>query len=281
MQFDDTIVKLKQYKEKVDVELKSGAREFFDLVVGADGLHSQIREQVFGPMHQFEKKLGLRIAAFEIKGYQPKDELTAVLHTEPGRQICRISKRDNKTLFLLAMRDRLAGSELPQTELQKKAELMKVFYGMKWEAPKILSALNSVKHIYYDSVSQICMNTWCKNRVALIGDAGAAVSLLSGEGSGLGMLEAYVLANEIAKSSDNLFKSFARYEKKLVPLIKQKQKAALKAASTFVPNTYLGILARNIVTRILPAEWAARLGLSLKSEAALIAFANEKPFKDI
>ena len=66
-----------------------------------------------------------------------------------------------------------------------------------------------------------------------------------------------------------------------VSLIKQKQKAALKAASTFVPNTYLGILARNIVTRILPAEWAARLGLSLKSEAALIAYANEKPFKDI
>jgi 2-polyprenyl-6-methoxyphenol hydroxylase-like FAD-dependent oxidoreductase len=71
-----------------------------DLVIGADGLHSRVRRLAFGPQAEFEVSLGYHVAAFEVEGYRPRDELVYVSHGVPGRQISRWSMRDDKTLFL-------------------------------------------------------------------------------------------------------------------------------------------------------------------------------------
>ena len=83
---------------------RSAPREA-DLVVGADGLHSRVRRLVFGPDEGAEVSLGYHVAAFEVEGYRPRDELVYVSYGVPGRQISRFSMRDDRTLFLFVFRD--------------------------------------------------------------------------------------------------------------------------------------------------------------------------------
>jgi 2-polyprenyl-6-methoxyphenol hydroxylase-like FAD-dependent oxidoreductase len=201
------------------------------------------------------------VAAIEVDDYQPRDELTFISLTEPGRQISRFSKRNNKTLFLLGLREPLVGPGVPQTDDEKRAELKRGLAGMGWECPQILAALDNMNHIYYDVVSQIQMERWTRGRVALIGDAAACLSLLAGEGTGMGMLEAYVLAGELTLAENDYQTAFSRYEQRLQPLLKRKQKNALKVAPTFLPKGRLAIVVRNVITRILPARTVARIAL--------------------
>ena len=261
MLFGDSIDSIDQHQDRVDVTFEQASPRSFDLVIGADGLHSRVRELTFGPMEQFEQYLEMRVAAVEVDGYQPRDELTFISHTEPKRQVSRFSKRDDKTLFLLGIREPLVGPGVPRTDDEKREELKQGFAGMGWECPQILDSLDQMNHIYYDVVSQIHMDHWTRGRVALVGDAAACLSLLAGEGTGMGMLEAYVLAGELALAGDDYQTAFARYEARLQPLIKQKQKNALKVAPTYLPKGHLAIFVRNMITRILPPRTVARIAL--------------------
>ena len=83
--FGDSVHVIEQTETSVRVSFQSGAARDFDLVVGADGLHSRVRELVFGPESRFEKYLGYKVAAFETPGYRPRDELTYVMYTEVWR----------------------------------------------------------------------------------------------------------------------------------------------------------------------------------------------------
>jgi 2-polyprenyl-6-methoxyphenol hydroxylase-like FAD-dependent oxidoreductase len=98
--FDDEIVTLEQDSDGVQVGLKRGGDRRFDLLIGADGLHSAVRRLAFGPQASFEKKLGYMVAAFESGGYHPRDEAVYVIHTEPGRQLGRFALHGNSTQFL-------------------------------------------------------------------------------------------------------------------------------------------------------------------------------------
>ena len=261
MIFGDSIATINEQADRVDVTFEHAPPQSFDLVVGADGLHSRVRDLVFGPMEQFEKYLEMRVAAIEVDDYQPRDELTFISHTEPKRQVSRFSKRNNKTLFLLGIREPLVGPGVPHTDDEKRDELKAGFAGMGWECPQILAALDHMNHIYYDVVSQIHMERWTRGRVALVGDAAACLSLLAGEGTGMGMLEAYVLAGELTLAGDDYATAFRKYEERLQSLIKTKQKNALKVAPTYLPKGQFAIFVRNIITRILPARAVARIAL--------------------
>ncbi len=257
--FGDSIASIEDKGDGVRVTFDHATPRDFDVVVGADGLHSRVRDITFGSIEQFEKDLGLRVAAFELEGY-PREELVFISHTEPGRQVSRVSKRNDKTLFLLGFRDRFAGN-VPTTNEQRKAAIEQAFDGFGWEWSQISAKMQDVDDIYYDRVSQIHMKHWYKGRTGLIGDAAAAVSLLAGEGTGLGMAEAYVLAGELSRIPDDPTVAFARYEKHLIPFVERKQKAALNVGSTFVPDSQFGIFARDLVTRLFSGPWVAKLGL--------------------
>ena len=105
--------------------------------------------------------------------------------------------------------------DFPQTDEEKRAELKRGLAGMGWECPQILAALDEMNHIYYDRVSQIHMDRWTRGRVALIGDAASCLSLLAGEGTGMGMLEAYILAGELTLAGTDYATAFSRYEQRL------------------------------------------------------------------
>lgn len=271
--FGDTIAAIDESARGVRVTFDQAAPREFDLVVGADGLHSRVRELAFGPMQQFEQDLGFRVAAFEATGYRPRDEDLAISHTVPGRQVMRFSKRDDKTMFFFGFANRFETGGFPETDEQRKATIERAFAGIGWECPQILAVMRDARDLFYDRASQIHLPHWTRGRVALVGDAGAAVSLLAGEGAGLAMAESYVLAGELARAGDNYATAFARYEERLMPFLRQKQTSALRAAGTIVPKSWLGIILRNLVTNLLPGSLVARLGLaSLVDDVELPAY---------
>ena len=233
--FGTHITGIEEGDHHITALLSNGTTENFDLVIGADGLHSKIRRLAFGPHDDFEKPLGAHVAAFRLKDYSPRDELTYLTYTKPGKQIARFSLRGNETLFLFVFTSNLMTAE-PQNEAEEKATLRKLFKNSAWEADKILERMDEVDDIYFDSVSQIHMDNWFKGRTALIGDAAACASLLAGEGTGLAMAEAYTLAGELHRANGEHTIAYPKYQSRLKDFLDGKQTAAAKMIGFFVPK---------------------------------------------
>lgn len=247
--FGDSVAGVEDNGRCVQVSFDHAAPRDADLVIGADGLHSRVRQIAFGPQAVLEVPLGYHVAAFELEGYQPRDELVYVSHGVPGRQISRFTMRDDKTLFLLVFRDEYLPEGNLSGEQERKAALASAFAEVGWECPQILAAMAGASGIYFDRVSQIRMDRWATGRTALIGDAAACVSLLAGEGTGLAMGEAYVLAGELGICRGDYDVALTRYQERMMPFLKRKQNSAAKFASSFAPKSAFGISFRNLVTR--------------------------------
>jgi 2-polyprenyl-6-methoxyphenol hydroxylase-like FAD-dependent oxidoreductase len=132
-----------------------------------------------------------------------------------------------------------------------------VFGHARWEWPQIAGALDAADDVYFDSVSQIVMPAWSTGRVCLLGDAAGCVSLLAGEGTGLAITEAYVLAGELKIAGNDHGAAFAAFERKLKPLIERKQKSARNFASSFAPRTRFGLWFRDQMTKLMIVPFIA------------------------
>jgi len=249
--FDDSIRGLDEHASGVRVALAHGVERDFDLVIGTDGLHSSVRTQVFGRQARFEKPLGYRVAAFTVAGYRPRHELVYVSYSVPGRQVARFAMRHDRTMFLFVFRADLVRDAQADNATDCKAQLRDVFADAGWECPRILDEMEAVDELYFDRVSQIRMQAWSKGRVMLLGDAAACVSLLAGEGSGLAMTEAYVLAGELQRARGDYREAYCRCEDRLRPFIAQKQAAAVNFAAAFAPATATGVWIRNFISKLL------------------------------
>jgi 2-polyprenyl-6-methoxyphenol hydroxylase-like FAD-dependent oxidoreductase len=269
--FGDSIASIEDDGNRVRVSFDHSVPRDVDLVIGADGLHSRVRQLAFGPQADTEVSLGYHVAAFEVEGYKPRDELVYVIYGVPGRQISRFSMRDDKTLFLFVFRDECLTTKDASSEQERKSVLANVFADVGWECPRILAAMDNVNDVYFDRVSQIRMDRWTKGRTALIGDAAACVSLLAGEGTGLAMAEAYVLAGELSDCGNDHIAAFARYQEHMMPFLKRKQESAANFASTFAPKSAFGITFRNVATRLLRIPLFANvfIGRSLRDDVNL------------
>lgn len=267
--FGDHIVEIEQRTDGVSVRLNSGDMRMFDFVIGADGLHSKVRSLVFGPQSQFEHFLGFEVAAFEARGYRPRDELVYVSYSTPGKQIARFSLHDDSTLVLMVLAS--DANRVYRSEAEKRERLHQSFRHTGWESDAILDAMDRSSDLYFDRVSQIQMDRWTKDRVALIGDAASCPSLLAGQGSALAIIQAYVLAGELASGWPDFGKAGRRYEELLQSFLRKKQSAAERFASSFAPKTQFGIWTRTMVTRLMRfrpiANWV--LGRSLADHICL------------
>ncbi|HMJ05654.1 MAG TPA: FAD-dependent monooxygenase, partial [Chthoniobacterales bacterium] len=247
--FGDSITEMKQRPDGVEVTFEHTSTRRFDVVIGADGLHSTVRQLAFGDEKQFEEFLGYSVAAFEVTGYPHRDEDIYVNYSVPGKQVGRLSLRNDRTLFLFVFADERGPlTDLHETAAQKEA-LSAQFGNLGWECPQILAALDSCPELYFDRVSQIQMPTWSKGRVGLVGDAAFCPSLLAGQGSALAMAAAYVLAGELGAPRSSAEEALKRYEERLHPFMLGKQEAAKKFAGGFTPRTRWGLFLRNQVTK--------------------------------
>lgn len=243
----DTVAELADDGDRVRVTFESGRTGDFDLVVGADGLHSKVRQLAFGPDQGFERYLGMVVAAFETTGYPQRDELVAMMYADVGFQAVRLSLRDDKTLFLFSVRHE---GEVPADRAAQEELLRATLAAKGWEVPCMLDLMGKAKDFYFDSVSQIRMPSWTTGRVALVGDAAACPSFLAGQGSALAMVEAYTLGVELASAGDHR-DAFARYQARLAPLLRSKQDAAVGLGLAFAPKNRLQLFERNTVMRLM------------------------------
>jgi 2-polyprenyl-6-methoxyphenol hydroxylase-like FAD-dependent oxidoreductase len=263
--FNDSVSAIQESSSTVDVRFESGRRRNFDVVVGADGLHSRVRQLIFGPEDKFEKYLGYKVAAFEAPGYQPRDELTYVMYTEVGQQVGRFALRGNSTMFLFTFEDPMLGPRQDGDINAHKAVLRERFGRSGWECSQILDALDRTNELYFDRVSQTLMNPgqglWTRGRVTLLGDAAFCVSFLAGQGSALAMVAAYILAGELSRSRGDYTGAFARYQRLFAPFVAQKQKAALRFAGSFAPHSRLSLFLRNQIVNLMRIPWVADIAM--------------------
>lgn len=218
--FGDSIHSLLPRDNGVLVEFESGLRREFDLVMGADGLHSRVRELIFGPAREYERYLGCKVAAFTAQGYLPRDEDVYVMYSQVGGQIARFSMRNGRTMFLFTFAD--DSPEIGTLDDQKR--LLHTRFGKSgWECSSILHELDRAEQLYFDRVSQIRMGSregaWSRGRVALLGDAASCISLLGGQGSALAMIAAFLLASELRASGGDYSTAFGRYEQRFAPFV--------------------------------------------------------------
>ncbi|OBG63221.1 hypothetical protein A9X03_14880 [Mycobacterium sp. E1715] len=273
--FGESVSAVEQNDSGVRVTLDGGGSRQFDLLVGAGGIHSPVRDLVFGPSSRFEKDLGYRVAAFETKGYEPRDELVYLAYTMPGRMVARFAMRDEKTMFLFIFTPEHMSGPDPHDASEVNATLHQVFGNAGWECPEILRQLDGAADVYFDRTSQIVMDHWSDGRVALVGDAAGAVSLLAGEGTGLAMVQAYTLAGELDRAGDDHREAFRRYENRLRPIVEARQRSARAFATTFAPKTALGLWTRNQASKLLNvpllADWV--VGSEFGNDIALPEYA--------
>jgi len=261
--FGDSIAGIDQTAEGVRVGFETGRVRDFDLVIGADGLYSRVRDIAFGPQKEFEKYLGYKVAAFEVEGYEPRNESVYVMYTEVGQQVGRFAMHGDRTFFVFVF----ASPEIEETTIDdieaQKALLRKRFGKSGWECTKILDALDGVKELYFDRVSQVFMGSqagsWTRNRVSLVGDAAFCVSLLAGQGCSLAMIAAYMLAGELHRAGRDYATAFARYQNQFAPFVLEKQKGALRFAGTFAPKSNFSMFLRNQVMKLMKIPMVANL----------------------
>jgi 2-polyprenyl-6-methoxyphenol hydroxylase-like FAD-dependent oxidoreductase len=257
--FDEEIIALDERADGVGVRLRRGGERRFDLVIGADGLHSQVRRLAFGPQQSFERHLGYGVAAFETRGYGQRDENMYVMYTRPGRMIGRFALHDDRTLLVFIFAD--DADRWPATSMDQKAKLRDIYRDVGWEWPAIGHALERCHDLYFDRISQIKMDGWSRGRIALIGDAAFCVSLVAGQGSALAMISAYVLAGELARADGRYPEAFSAYEARLRSYIAAKQRGAERFAAAFAPKTPWGLWFRNQVVKAFSLPGGARLAV--------------------
>lgn len=256
--FGNIITHIEQQASQVSVTFQNGMSRQFDLVVGTDGLHSTVRHLVFGSETQFEKYYGYYTASFTIENYA-HNEKTCLTYNVPFKQAAVYAVGENKSaaFFIFTAPNKLAYAH-QDLEAQKEI-LRREFENTGWKCAELLSKMDTAPDFYFDVVSQIKMNHWSKDRVTLAGDACDCPSLLSGQGSTLAMVGAYILAGELKAANGNYNEAFAQYESIFKPFIDTKQKIAQSFAKSLVPKTEFGIRLRNIFVNLMFLPFFSRM----------------------
>ncbi len=256
--FNDAVQALDPWDGGVDVRFLRAKDATFDVVVGAEGVHSPTRAEVTAFPCEFP--LGFCTASFSVAGYPQRDPGAYVSFTEVGRQIARYALRDDRTAFFFIFRTPIDQAGIPH-DLREQRAALRTQFGDAWECRDILSLLDKTEDLYFDEVTQVQSPRWSKGRIALVGDAAYCPSLLAGEGASLAMAGAYILAGELADTPADPPFAFARYEKRLRPLIERRQRGAMRLGGWFAPRTKVGLLARNGLSQLAAIPGVAPLVL--------------------
>jgi 2-polyprenyl-6-methoxyphenol hydroxylase-like FAD-dependent oxidoreductase len=257
--FADSIETLDDDGAGVDVRFRSGERGRYGVVIGADGLHSNVRRLAFGPEAPFNRYLGYTFNLFSM----PNDwglSHGAIVYAEAGRAAGVFVVRDSPTAFgflTFAAEKPPFGAHPVVAEQLERTDA--VFASGGWEVPRLLDAMRHADDLFFDTVSQIRMPGWSKGRVVLAGDAAFASSFLSGQGTSVALVGAYVLAGELAAHA-NPADAFASYERIVRPFAEANQALATREGGSFLlPRTRQELDARNRVLASLASEGASKL----------------------
>jgi 2-polyprenyl-6-methoxyphenol hydroxylase-like FAD-dependent oxidoreductase len=242
--FNDSICGLTETEEAVLVRFASGTERTFDLVIGADGLHSNVRELGFGPERDFLTHLGFYLARWQVRNeFGVGNEVVA--YNEPGRMISVAGdRRDSTKADACGIFAAEAIAYDHRDTAAQKVIHADAYAGTGWRATILIDALGDTDELYFDSISRVDMTRWSNGRVALIGDAAHAATL-GGMGVGAAVVDAYVLAGELAEAGGDHRIAFPRYEQLLRTFVSACQEGGQRTGETLAPASTAAIEERN------------------------------------
>ncbi len=224
--FGDSIVSLQDDGSSVQVTFENAAERSFDLVIGADGLHSDVRRLVFGPEEEFIERLGTHAAIFTVPNFLDLDYWQTWHYGDATMAGVYSARNNTEARAMVGFMDPDLQIDYRDTETQL-AELEKRMADDGWVRPQLLEYMRTAPDFYFDEMSQIKMDRWSNGRVALVGDAAYCCSPLSGQGTSVALLGAYILAGELAAASQDgavdYELGFANYHKEFNDYVKRNQ----------------------------------------------------------
>lgn len=236
---------------RVAVTFASGREADYDIVVGADGVHSAVRRLVFGPEKEFTEHLGMYVAIADAPHQATPGNRTTEILNLPGR-MAGVARYRDRALALFEFRSESIDYDYHDVAAHKSV-LAEAFAGVEdWKVPELVETALDDPELYFDAIAQIHMPTWHRGRVVLIGDAAHCATSMAGRGTSLALLGAWALTEEIGRHGDDLGAAFAGYEQRLRPHAVAAQEFASVGADIVLPATWEAIEARN--TRLRAAQ---------------------------
>ena len=288
--FETTISSLSQAPEKVIVELENkndgtSSTEEFDIVVGADGVRSKTRQFAMGSPEKLDclRPVGCFVAFFSIPR-EDQDWPRSRLCQFPGRRTITLRPRGKdsriSSVYIGHVDD--ANSSLLQAQatnnMQKAKEAFaELFKGLSWETSRVIEGMMKAENFYFQRLMQVKLDTWSQDRVVLLGDAAYAPSPLTGQGTALAILGAYVLAQELSRNPDNATAAFPQYEARLRKYVKNAQSIPLGGYAPYLLNpqtswgiwlfrTIAGFISWTRLSKILPDIGSADFDLEVETQ---------------
>ncbi|MGZ0148636.1 FAD-dependent monooxygenase [Kribbella sp. WER1] len=245
LRYGATLTGVTSSADGVRVRLADGSTVDGDVLVGADGIHSAIRREVFGS--SYVRFLGFHTAAYSFDA--------PAIHTEVGGRFCLTDTIGSQFGFYALRDGRVASFAVhrtadPAVPVDTRAAIRSAYDGLGWVVPQALALCPEPEQIYYDQVSQVVMPRWSSGRVVLVGDACGAVSLLAGQGASLGIAGAYLLAEKLVEAP-TIEDGMAEYERVWRPVVEEKQKVARSTARWFLPQSRTELIVRRLLLRVL------------------------------
>jgi len=250
--FGDSIARLDDNGDAVTVTFESGTVHDYDLVVGADGVHSNVRAKAFGPERDYVRDLGLSVSIFTAPNRLGLD-YSGQLYPTAGHVAGVYSARHNteaRAMFYLQTTPEEAACREPAAQ---RAIIRRHFGRQGWIVPQLLNDMDTAPDFYFDSISQVHLPNWSCGRVVLLGDAAGCASPLSGMGTGMAVTGAYILAHELARTPDDHARAFAGYQQAMTPFVAGAQKFASESVGHFAPKTAFGVFMHALILKfVLP-----------------------------
>ncbi|WP_045747413.1 FAD-dependent monooxygenase [Actinoplanes rectilineatus] len=212
--FGDSVTALEQGDDDVRVTFGHAAPETFDLVVGADGLHSTVRRLAFGPEERYLHHLGAYVGVFTAPNFLGLDRWQVWLRTANVGYGIYSARGNTEIRANLGFESGPLDYDRHDVDAQRTL-VEQQLTGVGWETPRLLAAMWQADDFYFDAMAQTRMDRWSAGRVTLLGDAGYCPSPLSGQGTSLALVGAYVLADALARAGGDHRAGFARYEQRM------------------------------------------------------------------
>ena len=250
--FGGSIATLDDDGTGIDVTFESGEERRFDLVIGADGMHSNVRRLAFGPEESMRRPLGGYLAVYSMPavfgigdrmlGHLTVDKLCGAYGVHQTGQ--------ERATFLFRTARELRYDYRDKDE--QKALLAKEFRDYGWKVPQLLEHLDAAEDFYFDSISQITLDTWQRGRIGLVGDAGFCPAPAVGGGTSLAVITAYILAGELAAARSDLPSGLRNYEKAVRRLVDSSRAIGPKMMRTIIPGSPGAVRLMPIAAAVLP-----------------------------
>jgi 2-polyprenyl-6-methoxyphenol hydroxylase-like FAD-dependent oxidoreductase len=267
--FGDAITSLTETADGVHVTFEHGAPRTFDVVVGADGIHSGVRRLAFGPEERFVRHLGHHYALVELPDGHPFAGEPAVMYNEPGRMAAVGGPKS--PAFLVFAGGPLAYDRYSVDE--QRQVVLDAFAGGGWRLPELMAQVRGAPDVYVDSISRLEMDRYAAGRVVLTGDA-AYGNTLAGFGTGLALVAGYVLAGELALAGGDHRRAFRAYEERFRPYAAVTRKG--NAGPFLAPQSRTGIRTRNLLFQARPL-----LGLMMRMTDRIASRIDLPDYEDL